>query len=192
MAGKNIFEIQQEYLALYNEIEENDGVLTEELMDELTIKQEELESKLKGYYYVIKTVDGQVETIDKEIERLNKIKKSKTNSIQRLKEVMLNTVITFGKEDKSGNHKMDLGLFKMWTRNQKYVEVNEFLLPDRFLKTKIDGSLLVLKPLANKIGYDLSDRSKMTPMKNEIKKAIEFGEKVEGAELKEKEILTIK
>ena len=63
----NIFEIQQELLDIFAELEENGGELTEELEQKLNVTQENFKTKVKGYSDVIKVNKSEIDLIDKEI-----------------------------------------------------------------------------------------------------------------------------
>ncbi len=125
----NIFNIQEKYLSLLNEIEENDGLLEDGQEKELSIVEEELEDKLKSYYYIIKKLEGESKLIDDEIKRLSDAKKVKSNIIARLKTNMRDAVILFGETGKSGNKIIDYGTIKFYTRKN---EVLQFSNIDNF------------------------------------------------------------
>lgn len=80
-----LYEIEQEYISLANQIIDNEGELSEELETALMINQEQLEQKGKGYGYIIKDIEAEIDAIDVEIKRLSAMKKSRTNAVDKLK-----------------------------------------------------------------------------------------------------------
>ena len=120
----NIFQISQDLLDVFNELEENDGELTDELEKRLTVSQAEFKTKVEGYTKVIKQAEADIELVDKEIKRLQELKKSKNNAIDRLKKVIAWAIETFGETNKSGNKYYDYGTGKITVRTTQKVEVN--------------------------------------------------------------------
>ena len=62
---KSLYNIEKEYLDIANQLE--DGELSEELEQALTINQAELQGKAVAYAYVIKESDDTVSAIDAEL-----------------------------------------------------------------------------------------------------------------------------
>lgn len=119
----NIFQISQELLDIFQELENNGGELTEELENQLAITQADFQTKVKSYTDVIKYTDGEIELIDKEIERLKKLKESKSKAIARLEKVIIWAVNNFGESTKSGGKFVNFGTGKVSVRNTEKVEV---------------------------------------------------------------------
>ena len=109
----NIFQISQELLDIFQELENNGGELTEELENQLAITQADFQTKVKSYTDVIKYTDGEIELIDKEIERLKKLKESKSKAIARLEKVIIWAVNNFGESTKSGGKFVNFGTGKV-------------------------------------------------------------------------------
>lgn len=120
----NIFQISQDLLDVFNELEENGGELTDELEAKLTVSQADFKTKVEGYTKVIKQAESDIELVDKEIKRLQELKKSKNNSIDRLKKVIAWAIEMFGETNKSGNKYYDYGTGKITVRNTQKIEVN--------------------------------------------------------------------
>jgi len=80
-----LYQIEQEYMLLADEIINNEGELTPELEQRLTINQDQLEAKGKGYGYIIRDIEAEIDAIDIEIKRLTAMKKSRNNAVDRLK-----------------------------------------------------------------------------------------------------------
>ena len=121
----NIWQIQQELLDIFNELEENGGELTEELEQQLAISQEDFRSKVESYTNVIKSVKADIAAIDQESKRLAELKKSKTAMVDRLSKVIIEAVDKFGDTSKSGSKFFDYGTGKVSIRNSQKVELDD-------------------------------------------------------------------
>ncbi len=190
----NIFNLSTEYLQLMSEIEELDGELTPELEERLSINQDNVRMKLKAYRYIKLMLDGDINVIDNEIERLSALKKSKNNTIDRIKETMLNAVLIFGDDDKSGNKKMDYPDFKLWTTNRQVLSIEkeeEFNNPD-YIKISI-GDKLNWEDYNKIKQLDIGLEKVSTSINRiELLSDLKAGVEVEGAEIKIKPSLTVK
>ena len=120
----NIWQIQQELLDIFDELEENGGELTPELEEKLAVTQEDFKNKVKSYGEVIKRLKGEIDTIDKETARLKELKDAKNRVIERLSKVIAQAIIKFGDETKSGGKFLDYGTGKISVRNTTKVDVD--------------------------------------------------------------------
>lgn len=128
--GRSIFNIEEEYIALLNEIDDNDGILTEEQEKQLAINIDDFEKKMRNYTYLVKEREGINKMIDDEVKRLYELKKQNNNLIDRLKLIMRDALELFGDDGKSGNKVLDLGDIKFYTRKNYTLDienVGEFL-----------------------------------------------------------------
>lgn len=139
----NIWQIQQDLLDIFNELEENGGDLTPELEDKLNITQSEFKNKIENYLYVIKQTESDINACDAEAKRLTALKKSKQNTIDRIKSVMAKAIEQFGDENKSGNRFIDLGTAKITVRKSDKVIVN-----DDFAATLVDSTFTEIRSVA--------------------------------------------
>lgn len=121
----NIYNIQQELLEIFDELEENGGELTEELEERLNITQEEFKSKIKDYSNVVKMLESDIVAIKEEKARLNDLQKSKEKNMERLKKIMVEAIENFGDITKSGGKYVDYGTGKVSVRNSQAVEIEE-------------------------------------------------------------------
>ena len=92
----NIFEIGDKLKAIFSELEENGGELTEELAAELEITQENFEEKIESYCQVLTMYKSDSECCKNEKARLDAIKKVKDNTIDRIKAKLLEAVQLYG------------------------------------------------------------------------------------------------
>lgn len=68
--GKNIFDIAKEYEDILSIIEDNEGEITPEIAEKLSINESELEDKLRNYKYIIDRYKYEKEYVKDEQERL--------------------------------------------------------------------------------------------------------------------------
>ena len=139
----NIWQIQQDLLDIFNELEENGGELTPELEDKLNITQSEFKNKIENYLYVIKKTESDINACDAEAKRLTALKKSKQNTIDRIKSVMAKAIEQFGDENKNGNKFIDLGTAKITVRTSNKVIVN-----DDFAAKLVDSTFTEIRSVA--------------------------------------------
>lgn len=142
---KSLYNIMDDYSVLMNSLEESEGLLTEEMESELAINEKELQKKSIGYLEVIKTKEAFNLLIDNEIKRLQGLKKTNNNVIDRLKGSLLNAVNFFG-EFKVGT--LTFGVRK----SSSLIIENEDLIPNKY-KTKT----VTIKIDKNQIKKDLKN-----------------------------------
>jgi hypothetical protein len=139
----NIFEIQQDLLSVFDEIEENEGELTPELEEKLEVTQENFRNKIESYINLIKIKQGEINTICAEIERLNKIAESKNKLANRLNKIIIQAVNKFGDVSKSGAKFFDYGTGKVSIRKTQVVNTNDDLI--KFIGGSFFNELLIRK-----------------------------------------------
>ena len=121
----SIFNIQQDLYAIFDSIEENEGEITPELEEVLTIKREEFSTKIQGYVAFIKQLELDNKGIKEEIARLKDLQKSKEKTIDNLKKIMAMAIDAFGDTNKSGTKFLDYGTGKVSIRKSDSIEVDE-------------------------------------------------------------------
>ena len=161
---KSIYNIETEYLALIEQIETNQGELTEELTEALAINQQELEVKSLRYVQVMKTMDGEVDFIDNEIKRLQSLKKSRVNVVTRLKETI--------------------------SQAMELYEVDEIQTP--LVKINFRKSSSVVIEDVNLLPNNCTIIEKKAISKTELKKMIVAGDIIPGVSIVESKNLQIK
>lgn len=159
----NLYEIKAEQQELNALLEENYRELTPEIEAALKINEENFAIKTEGYVYAIKNYKAEADALAEEIKRLQEKKKVCENAITRMKGALTEAMDVFNMP------KIQAGLFKVSLTTSKAVNIiNEDSVPEQYKKIK----------------YEVS--------KTEIKKAIESGETVEGAEIVENHSITIR
>lgn len=126
----NLYEIEQELLDIYNELEENGGELTPELEEKLLLTQDNFKTKLNGYVNVINEITSRIDACKTEEKRISTLRKSREKSINRLKEIVQRCVINFGNINKNGNYSIELDTCKLATRGSDSLEFDEQRIED--------------------------------------------------------------
>ena len=120
----NIFNISRELEDIFYQIEENGGEITPELEERLAISEENLRDKLDGYRRVHSKLMSDAKTCKEEETRIAKLRKTKENQAERLKDTMLAAVQQFGALGKSGNRLINLPDAKLYTKASACTEVD--------------------------------------------------------------------
>lgn len=120
----SLYNISNDILAIFNEIENNDGDITDKQYDALIIKQEELKTKLDAYVKAIKSWEVDEKALKDEKKKFNDRQNVFKNRIERLKKAALDAVLTFGEQGKS-NMFIELPTCRLFSRSSKAVEVDE-------------------------------------------------------------------
>jgi hypothetical protein len=161
---KSMYEISREAIYIVSALEENEGELNPDIESALRINQNDLQEKAINYAYAIKTVSNDVDAISEEIKRLQALKKAKDNTIQRLKDTVVNAMSIYGIE------KLSSPTLNLSIRRSEAVEVDENFHDDIYMVKKVT----------------------YTPDKTRLKDAIKRGESIQGVTLKENYNLQIK
>ena len=127
-----IYQIEQSYNQLAEELIENGGELTPSLEEALAITEEQLQNKSVAYSFVIKQMDADVDIIDAEIKRLQGLKKQREKASDYLKERIKHAMDTFQIEE------IKTPLVKINFRKSESVEVDDVnALPAAFKVVKV-------------------------------------------------------
>jgi len=158
----NLYEITSEQKALINKIELLEGEITEEIENALIINENQLQSKSIAYLSVIKNKENFNSLVDEEIKRLQAIKKTNTNLVNRLKDNLLNAINLFGD--------FQVGTNKFGIRKSSTLEVEDTnSLPEKYKVIKVSE----------------------TADKMALKSALKNGEEIKGVYLQEHKNLKI-
>ena len=163
--NKSLFNISAEMQMIINELMETGGELTPEIENALVITQDQLQSKSIGYAVVIRAMEYQNATIDAEIKRLQDHKRTRTNTVERLKNALSMAMQVCGMEV------IEDATTKITFRKSQTLEIiDETKVPKKYktqvVTTKID--------------------------KNAIKADMKNGDKIKGVELITNQNLQIK
>lgn len=143
----SLYQISEDILRIFNEVELNEGEITDEQYDALTIKQEELNTKLDAYVKAIKSWEADEKALKDEKKRFNDRQNVFKNRIERLKAATLQAVLTFGEQGKS-NMFIELPTCRLFSRASKSVEVDESRISifmeefERYVRELVDADVL--------------------------------------------------
>ena len=123
--SKTLYEISDELRQIIDTIEENGGEVDEFIEEALAIKQEELESKVEAYCNLIAMTKGEIDCCKNEKQRINNIQNVKKNLVEKLRDRLLDAVLTWGEIGKTGNRVLNLPTHKLFTKDVRKVNVDE-------------------------------------------------------------------
>lgn len=126
----SLYQINGALIALFEQIEENGGELTEELASQLEIKETELTEKASGYLEIIGAQEAFITRIDEELKRLQARKKQAKTLVDRLKNNLVKAVEVFGE--------IELETKTVTTRKSTSLEVEDVnALPEVYKVKKV-------------------------------------------------------
>lgn len=160
----NLYELTQEQLDINFMLEENGGELTPELEAAMQMNKENYQQKSEGYCKAIAMYKSQEEALDAEIKRLQAKKKVCKNAQERMKESLLASMRLLDLQ------KIEAGTFTISTRKSTAVEIID--------ETKLGEYRREV------VTYEIN--------KNDIKKALNEGIEIEGAQLVENQNIQIR
>ena len=143
----SLYQISEDILRIFDEVEQNDGEITDEQYDSLTIKQEELKTKLDAYVKAIKSWEVDEKALKDEKKRFNDRQSVFKNRIERLKAAALEAVLNFGEHGKS-NMFIELPTCRLFSRASKSVEIDEARVRifmeefERYVRELVDAGVL--------------------------------------------------
>lgn len=159
----NIYEITQSLSQLFDEIEESEGEMSQEIEDALEIAQDELERKAEGYYKAIRQYKSEAEACAAEIKRLQALKKARENRVERLKQAVQAAMQAAGQKKLS----YSIGSFSL-RKTERCEIIDPESVPKEFQKVKVEPDI------------------------TSAKKAIKAGGDVPGFKISEYQTLTVK
>ena len=126
---QSLYQISDELLSIFNEIESNDGEINEEQLQALEIAQENLQEKLSSYKKAIRCWETDIDACKQEEKRIKAARQVKENRIDKLKDRMLFAIQQFGyegKPNKNGktNRFYELSDGRIFTKTTESIEIN--------------------------------------------------------------------
>ena len=112
----SLYEISNDILRIFNDVEVAEGEITDDQYDALQIKQEELKEKLTNYVKAIKSWSADADAIKTEKSKLNARQNVYKNRVERLKKAICVAVNNFGTVGKTNKY-IELVNYKISTRN---------------------------------------------------------------------------
>lgn len=126
--GSSLFSIKAELQDIILQLEE--GEATDELVAKLGITEDNLKDKIADYLQVIKRYQCDVKECSDEVARVNQIKKTRDNTLRRLKDAVLEAVLMFGSTGKSGNKVIESSTYKIYSRNSTITVLDDIRISD--------------------------------------------------------------
>lgn len=153
---KSLYRIEQEYLNILNEIENNDGEITESIEEKLVINENEFELKSINYAYIIKSINDSKLIIKQEIDRLRNLLEKENKKEESLKSNLVSAMLNFNIE------KVESPTLKLSIRKSEAINIID--------EEAIESDYIDIKEVS-------------TISKTRLKEAIKAGINVKGAEL---------
>lgn len=123
----NLYEIEQIYRDIAEELLERGGEIDSELDAKLAISLELFEKKASSYGMIIKEITGDIDQISELMEDLAKKKRKLEATRDGLKSRILNAMLLFERE------KFKTPLLSMWVqRTKKVVVIDEMIVPEPY------------------------------------------------------------
>lgn len=160
---KTLFNITDEQLRIFEQLEENGGELTPEIEEALAINEQNFMIKAEGYIEAIAKYKAAADIAAERIATFTRIKKTANNIEARLKERIMWAMQIMGRD------RVEVGARKLSIRNTQAVSITDASqIPNEFIKveTSVD--------------------------KMKIKEALKGGTEVTGAELVSNQSITIR
>lgn len=143
----SLYNISSEILSIFENVENNEGEITDEEYNSLVIKQEELKTKLDCYVKAVKEFNASAAFCKTEKKSIDDRKKIYENRVLRLKKAMLDAVNNFGEFGKN-NKFIELESCRLYTKASTAVNVDEdrvnlFMTHfEKFLREVVNGDVL--------------------------------------------------
>lgn len=143
----SLYQISEDILRIFNDVESAEGEITDEQYDALCIKQDELKEKLDSYVKAIKSWEVDEKALKDEKKRFNDRQNVYKNRIERLKAAALQAVLTFGEHGKS-NMFIELPNFRLFSRSSQSIEIDENRIRifmeefERYVRELVDAGIL--------------------------------------------------
>lgn len=126
----NIYQIEEDLLSIFDEIEELGGELTPELEEKLAITQEQFNDKIESYTNYIKSLKTDMDAIKVEQKRLKDVYERKEKTLNKINETVVKAIEEFGETKKTGVKYIDFGTGYVSIRTTIAVDDNEQLVKD--------------------------------------------------------------
>lgn len=183
----NLFNIIEELDRVFFDIETNEGELTDNLEDRLSIVEEDFADKLNAYGHYIKQLVGNNAVLKDEIQMFKNRIDANINKVEKLKEALLFAVTKFGEPKSNGMHGFKTESRTFWTQQSKSVNLDDEFSHSEYTKYSIDmlgmdiDELHTMIDIANDNSFNFETVA--THDKKAIKTVLNSGETIEGAEL---------
>lgn len=86
MSNLKLYQIEQDYINLAEQIIDAGGEVSEEQNEALQINKNQLENKARGFGFVILDLESEISIIENEVKRLQQLKVARVKTVEKLKE----------------------------------------------------------------------------------------------------------
>ena len=117
-----LYELTGDMAEILNQINANDGELSDDIQEKLEITKESRDRKCMAYLEIIKSKKSFISNVDEEIKRLQAIKKREVERVEWLESNLLNAVKVFGE--------FKVGTVTFSTTYKPFLQVDAVLLDD--------------------------------------------------------------
>ena len=185
----NLFEIVNQLDNIFDVIEDNEGVLDENLLAQLSISEEMLQDKLEAYALYLKQQKSNIQVLKDEIELFKRKIETINKNSEWLKEQMTFAVTRFGEQKPNGNYGIKTSKYSFWTQVTESVVIDDDFEDNTYVVKDIKVKSLnqdEFKTLFGVITQNVADQVvDVTPRvdKKALKEALKSGEEVEHAML---------
>lgn len=147
----NLYDLTDELMQLQAMMEDDD-IDPDVLNDTMEAVAGEYELKLESYCKIIKNLEGDIEAIKNEVDRLNAKKKVLDNNIKRLKDAMFNSMKTTDTPKVKGQL-FTIAIQKNGGKAPVVLDVEDTSeLPDELVKIKEEPNLDAIRELLDSVG----------------------------------------
>ena len=135
-----LYEIDNNFRALWQKIAEQEGEITEEDMQALNDLELAKNDKLEGYGVIIREMETEIAECDAEVNRIKELAQTKRNKVERLKKYLQEFMI-HNEIDKFESVKVKLSFRK--SQILEFMEGAE--LPDELMRIKKEPDKVAIK-----------------------------------------------
>lgn len=144
----SLYEIQNELLRIFANIEDADGEVTDEQYAQLLATQEDFKDKLGNYIKAIRSWEADAKACKDEESRIAANRKVRENRVAKLKNIMLQAVQQFGEVGKTGNKFVELPTTRIFTKSADSVIIDEDRITmfieefDRYIRELVGNGII--------------------------------------------------
>lgn len=182
-----LWEIEKKYRDIFRDIEENEGEITEEIQEQLAINLEDFEDKVEAYFVIISEYKSYIERRKAEIERLKKLSEKDILKVEYLEERLKDALHLFGGSKITNTGK------KNFFSNFKNLDIKLLSSASESVRTieGFDNKDYCEYKIVDKLSFQELEKikevtkveSEAIPDKIKIKKDLDKGKDIEGAEI---------
>lgn len=121
----NLYQISTNLQNIMYAVEENEGELTPELEEALSINEEAFKDKIDDYVKVIRQTQTEIEACKVEEKRVKSVRESKEKLLEKLQTVVAKAVSEFGDTTKTGGKFVSYPTYKVSVRHSETCEIDE-------------------------------------------------------------------